>query len=80
MKKYNELTKAEKEEIKVVVCDNCDMAACWHGELLCNEYVEAGVWAVPIYYLEQLGKENPCYWEHDTAGFYDRQKWTDSNK
>lgn len=70
MKKYKDLSRAEKEEITVTVCDHCNTAACWHGEFYCDKSKTAGIWHVPIYYLEQYGRECSDYWEFDIGIYF----------
>jgi len=65
MKKYEDLTSGEKEEIKITVCASCYTAACWHGEFYCDKYEHSYIVAIPIYYLEQYNAEHHDYWGND---------------
>lgn len=52
----------------ITVCDNCLMACCWMGELMCWESDIAGTTQLTVAELKKLNSEHPSYWERSKNG------------
>ena len=48
---------------KIVVCDKCLRASCWHGYFMCDDAKEAGIVEKTVDELKILNLEHPSYWE-----------------
>ncbi len=51
---------------KIIVCDKCLMASCWHGEFMCEESFSPGAGTVEktIKELKKLNLENSHHWKN----------------
>ncbi len=52
---------------KVMVCDHCLQASCWHGIFMCDEAKSACTREVTVVQLALLRREAPDYWFRDPA-------------
>lgn len=52
-----------KPNKKIIVCDKCLMACCWHGEFMCEEAQNAGTVEKTVKELKELDLEHPRHWE-----------------
>jgi len=48
---------------RVLVCDKCLTASCWHGEFMCEEALTAGLIPKTISELKKLNLEHPDHWK-----------------
>ena len=60
---------AIKPDKKVEVCSACLTAACWYGEFMCEEAINAGTVVKTVKELRRLNRESPTYWTN--AKFYE---------
>lgn len=47
---------------KVLVCDECRRACCWHGEFMCDKARSAGLLVRTVDELRALGLEHEDNW------------------
>jgi hypothetical protein len=52
----------EREDFKVLVCDKCLKASCWHGEFMCDEAASAGLKLIRVRDLRGLNREHEDHW------------------
>ena len=50
---------------KVMVCDKCLKASCWHGEWRCDASLSAGLRILTVADLKKLGREHPDNWSDE---------------
>jgi acetyl-CoA carboxylase beta subunit len=74
MKKYKDLTKAEKEEIKVTVCPSCHKASCISADHPCDDFWDAGEWQETLIDLEKLRLEHSDHWQADIDRHFEEKK------
>lgn len=53
------------EDSKVMVCDKCLRAICWHGEMMCDEARGAGLVVKTVAELRKLGFEHEENWNDE---------------
>jgi hypothetical protein len=46
----------------IEVCNSCETASCWYGELMCDEAMVSGTKEMTVAELRKKGKENEEYW------------------
>lgn len=54
------------DNTKVLVCDKCLTASCWHGEFMCQESTTAGLKLLTIRDLKKLNREHEEHWSDAT--------------
>ncbi len=62
LEKQKDLTRGIVMEKMITVCDHCLMASCWLGDFMCEDYQFAGTVEMTREELEELGLENPTFW------------------
>ena len=50
------------DDSKVIVCDKCLRAICWHGEMLCSDAFHAGTRVLTVRELRLLALEHEDNW------------------
>jgi len=53
------------DSAKVLVCDKCLKASCWHGEFMCDEAQTAGLKVLTVGDLQKLDREHPENWSDE---------------
>jgi hypothetical protein len=54
-----------KDNVEIIVCDNCMRSSCWQGLLMCDDAINAGATTKKLKELKKLNLESPDYWEKD---------------
>lgn len=57
------------ESSKVMVCDACKTASCWHSgptDTVCDNYKTAGLAVMTVAQLRKLGLEHEDNWSDET--------------
>jgi len=57
------LGRLPRREPKITVCASCLRAACWQGELLCDDYQDADAVEMTREELTALDREHPSWWD-----------------
>ena len=61
-RRIRRIDESYRDNELVTVCDACETAVCWHGEMMCWAAEDAGTKEMTVKELDDLGKEDPSYY------------------